>query len=251
MKGFIFDIQGQSVYDGPGCRTAVFLSGCPLTCDWCSNPEGMNPGLSGPGKSVDVDYLMKIFKRDRFFWGDDGGVTFTGGEPLFQIDFLKTVLNECRSRFIHTAIETSGYASADDFMDVMELIEWAFIDIKHMNSELHKSRTGVSNTLILKNIKLLVASKWPGRLMIRVPLIPDFNQDKKDIDQMCDFLLDTGIKDVNLLPFHRFAISKYKQLNRSYKFENVALFENDYLQKVKGWFEGRGVQCFVGNDTPF
>jgi len=209
--GLIFDIQSFSVHDGPGCRTSIFLTGCPLQCQWCANPESWikkkhlmfaensckwnkgcracqevcpndslkfdqngkpsitwdvckkcdtfecvnicpNNVLKECVKEYTVDEVMKILRRDFSNWGSGGGVTFSGGDPLMQQEFLVEILKKCYEWQIHTAIETSGYAKQEIFLEVLKYIQFAFIDVKNMDREKHKEGTGVYNDLILSRI---------------------------------------------------------------------------------------------------
>ena len=301
MKGLLFDIQSHSVHDGPGCRTTVFLSGCPLACEWCANPEGLNlkqrlmysdrkcrscgrcikacsnnaikAGQTGQlminrdlcnkcsdfkctkaclsealelsGKLFSVEELVKIFERDRDFWGVDGGVTFSGGEPFMQYQFLSSVLKECRDRSIHTAIETCAHVPSDIFMNGMGLIDWAFIDIKHMDTKLHREATGVDNNLILKNIETLTGSDWPGTLVIRVPLIPGFNDDDKSVKELSGFLKRCGLSAIELLPFHRMGDSKYTKLGLKYAYAGTESPADAHLEVVTERFKAYGIDNIV------
>jgi len=308
--GLIFDIQGFSVQDGPGCRTLVFLSGCPLRCAWCSNPEGQRGqkvlmyrgskcgcpqfacieecprhaiARTGDPESplsfdrtkcdrcaafncqnacfrealrvcsdyYSVDELMRIIKRDSTYWGSGGGVTFGGGEPMFQKEFLLEVLARCRSACIHVALETSAHVPTDDFLQIMESVNWAFIDIKHMDREKHREGTGAGNTLILENIHALPASGWPGRLLIRFPIIPGFNDDYENILATIKFLKENEIGEINLLPFHRMGESKYRQLGMTYAYRDVHPPSTGFMETVRNVFQSNGIRCWLGHDTPF
>lgn len=313
LKGLIFDIQGHSVHDGPGCRSLIFLSGCPLRCDWCANPEGQEfkqrvfyrvskckyeerncrrclsgcpygaiteagdperpitidrdickdcttydctkaciyEALNLSGKWMTVDELMAVIERDRRFWGDGGGVTFTGGEPLVQRDFLIETLKRCKESFIHTSIETSGYANTETFMEVINLLDFAFVDLKHMDAHKHQEYTGVSNELILRNIKTVAQSDWKGMLVIRIPIIQYFNDTDENIELTAEFLNDCGLDIVNILPFHRLGDSKYKQLGMNYKYSDVEGTPEDVLKHIQEIFLKHEIACFIGSDTPF
>lgn len=309
-KGLIFDIQGYSVHDGPGCRTLVFLSGCPLRCSWCSNPEGyssrprmmfretkcvpnnyrcaaacpnaavkVDPGKKLPpefdrtvcarcetldcvraclkealkiaGRTFTVEALMKILQRDQGYWGEGGGVTFTGGEPLQQPEFLLAVLKACRSHYIHTAVETSAYAKTETLLEVQKLIDWMFIDIKHMDAAAHERETGVSNELILKNIEAAAAALWNGRLVIRVPVIPGFNDGEENLAATVGFMKKNRLEEVNLLPFHRLGSSKYGQLGLEYAYAGREAPSGEAMAKAAGFFEAAGLRCSFGSQTPF
>lgn len=263
-KALIFDIQGHSVHDGPGTRTVVFLSGCPLRCKWCANPEGQlfrprlmykaqfckkcplrcveacpkgaaRPSKDGSppvlfdrkacdccdsmdctkvcymqalqpsGKWYTVEELLRTFNRDRCYWGPEGGITFSGGEPLVQQDFVLKLLQRCHEACISACVETNAYAPRSVLQSVLPIVQWLFIDIKHMNSAKHAEGTGVPNELILDNIRWLTSSGWPGRIIIRVPIIAGYNDTAENAQATADFLTQAGLREINLLPFQRLA----------------------------------------------
>jgi glycyl-radical enzyme activating protein len=310
-EGLIFDIQGYSVHDGPGCRTLVFLSGCPLRCRWCANPESwekkqrvlfratkcvhqergcvrcrdacvrqairfddnsgftmdcgicrtcerydcvsacLHEGLALSGKSVGSDEVMRILNRDRQYWGSGGGVTFTGGEPFFQKEFLKSMLQRCREAYIHTAIETSALTDTDSLFDILQYVDWAFVDLKHMDATRHREQTGVGNEQILKNISTLARSDWPGMLMIRIPIIGQFNDDDANIRASSEYLLSVGLEEVNILPFHRLGDSKWRQLGMTYPYSHQETTSDEKLRHIGQIFQQYGITCYIGSSTPF
>jgi len=310
MKGLIFDIQGFSVHDGSGCRTLVFLSGCPLRCSWCANPEGqllrprlifrekkcvhtyyrcvkacphnaiqvedgnnsslqfdrsmcercdnmecvkacLNEALQIAGRFYNVDDLMQILIRDQEFWGSQGGVTFGGGEPTFQSEFLLAVLAECRSCYIHTTVETSAYTHISILTEVLKWTDAMFIDIKHMDSATHHLGTGVDNKLILQNIEEVAHSDWDGRLIIRIPIVPDYNDTIENLKNTAAFIAKLGLKEVNLLPFHRLGHSKYEQLGLNYEYAQVPTPSQEALWSHKLIFDKAGLRCYIGSEIPF
>ena len=136
-KGFIFDIKKFAIHDGPGIRSTVFLKGCPLECWWCHNPEGQNlepekmEGKDIVGEEVTVDWVIKEIEKDRIFYDQSGGgVTFSGGEPLMQPEFLQQLVLECKKRGIHTTLDTSGYAPADVFIPFIDIVDLFLYDLK-------------------------------------------------------------------------------------------------------------------------
>lgn len=209
-------------------------------------------GLSITGRYYTVDELMRILSRDRQFWGSRGGVTFSGGEPLLQKDFVATVLKRCKQEYIHTAIETTACLATDYFMHVIRYVDWAFIDIKHMDPVKHHALTGVDNRLILKNIRLLAADPdWNGFLINRMPVIPGINDAPDNIRATAQFIKECDLEAINILPFHRLGESKYRQLDREYVFAEQESPSDEHMQKVRELFEEEGVVCFVGHETPF
>jgi len=313
LKGLVFDVQGHSVHDGPGCRSLVFLSGCPLRCEWCANPEGqelkqqvmyqakkckyvdhncrrcisacpynaisesgdpekpivldrskcrecttydcteacIHESLNLSGKWMTVSELMDIINRDRRFWGDGGGVTFTGGDPFMQKEFLTAILKKCKEAMIHTAVETSAQVDTESFLNAFQYLDFAFIDIKHMDPDKHREATGVNNKLILKNIAALAASGWPGTLVIRIPIIEGFNDSDENITATAEFLNKIGLDIVNILPFHRLGDSKYNQLGMKYKYSDREGTPDEVMKRVQKIFLDHNIGCFIGHNTPF
>lgn len=310
LEGMIFDVQSFSVHDGPGCRTTVFLNGCPLSCKWCANPESWtvrphmmfselscqyengctvchgkckNGALSFNldnkpvidwnickdcesfecvnscyynafklcAKAYTVDELVQVIKRDSNNWRSNGGVTFSGGEPLLQHEFLHEVLLKCHEVNIHTAIETSACVSSEVFNKIFEDVDFAFIDIKHMDREKHKEQTGVYNDLILKNISNLANSDWNGRLVLRVPVISGFNDSVKNISDIISFMHKNNLVEINLLPFHRLGESKWVQLGKEYEYSDKGDVDEGHLEELQDIFLDNGIACYVGHETAF
>lgn len=213
-KGVIFNIQRFSVHDGPGIRTTVFLKGCPLRCWWCHNPEGLGfdqavNGKPGVGKYYSVTELFNEIIKDRIFYEESGGgVTFSGGEPLSQIDFLEDILDKCNSAGIHTAIDTSGYVNKSLLRRIVAKTDLFLYDLKLIDPVQHLNFTEVSNTEILENLDYLLNKKV--NVLIRIPMIPDITATKDNVESIRDFLTRFDIKPVvHLLQFHRIAEGKY------------------------------------------
>jgi pyruvate formate lyase activating enzyme len=309
-RGLIFDIQGHSIHDGPGTRTLVFLSGCPLRCTWCSNPEGLllrqrlmyksrlcrncpgrcmpacplgavlpsanagNPvvfdrklcdrcetmecievcytsALQPSGKWYTASELMQVFRRDRDYWGPEGGITLTGGEPLMQEEFVLQLLKSCHEAYIGACVETSGHVRRELLQAVLPYIQWLFVDMKHMDSGQHLQGTGVSNELILDNIRWIAKTDWPGRMVLRMPVIPGFNDSIANVQATAAFLGEIGHREINLLPFHRLGASKYEQLGMTYAYAEQPAVAQDTLESLAAVYRQREITCHLGSDTPF
>jgi pyruvate formate lyase activating enzyme len=198
-----------------------------------------------------VSELWRVIDRDRQYWGGDGGVTFTGGEPLLQREFILAMLKRCKEGFVHTAIETSACVDTDHFLQAVNLVDFAFVDVKHMDPEQHVAGTGASNERTLANIRALAASGWPGRLVLRIPVIAGFNDTMENMAATARFMREVGLNEINLLPFHRMGDSKYTQMGKVYQFAAVEAMPLEHLVPMQRMFTDYGIACYIGSHTPF
>jgi pyruvate formate lyase activating enzyme len=211
----------------------------------------LSEALEIAGRTYTVDELMRILIRDQSMWGSQGGVTFSGGEPLFQAEFLLAILAKCRSNYMHTTVETSAHSKPDVLMEILKWTDWMFIDIKHMDSSAHRTETDIGNELILQNIEAAASLGWDGRLIIRVPIVPGYNDTDENLRATAAFMVKLNLKEVNLLPFHRLGHSKYEQLGLNYKYAQVPPPSREDLLSHQRIFENSGLQCYIGSETPF
>lgn len=205
------------------------------------------------GKEYTIDEIVKILRRDMSSWGSNGGVTFSGGEPMLQHEFLYELLKECKKYGIHTAIETTASVDSSIFLKIMNYIDFAFIDVKSMDNEKHKEATGVSIYLILQNIRLLKASGWKGRLVLRTPIIHDFNDDLENADKAIQFMKENNLIEINILKFHRMGVSKWKQLGKEYYYEQkgVGDMTDERMYELQTYYLNHQIACYIGNHTIF
>jgi pyruvate formate lyase activating enzyme len=194
---------------------------------------------------------MSLLRRDQGFWGDGGGVTFSGGEPLAQPEFLLASLKGCRASYMHTAVETCAHVDPDLLREVLRWTDWLFVDLKHMDSAAHRAGTGAGNELILRNVAAVATAGWQGRLIIRVPVVPGFNDTLENFRATAAFVVQLGLGEVNLLPFHRLGASKYEQLGLAYPYGHVAALSGEALQAPQRIFAAAGLRCYVAHETPF
>lgn len=178
--------------------------GCGKCCEVC--PSGARKMA---GTAATVDDVLKVIKRDAIFYRESGGgVTFSGGEPFAQPEFLRQLVSACKRLGVDTAVETCGQFSWKQVADIVELLDCVFVDIKHMDDAVHKALTRVGNRKILENIKLI--SQANPNTIVRVPLIEGVNTSEQNIREMCEFLRrDTRVDAVELLPYHDIGTSKY------------------------------------------
>lgn len=250
MTGRIFSIEEFSTFDGPGIRCTVFLKGCPLRCQWCHNPEGQSfhpqilrspngcigcgtcrrTGMTEESIALCPQHLLRLCGEDLTsqqlidrladkFWmlnASGGGVTFSGGEPLSQSEFLLECLALLKGR-THRAIQTSGFAPGEIFSRALENTDYVLFDLKLMDSAAHRHYTGVDNQPILKNYRSLAASGLP--FITRIPLIPGVNDTTENLTETARFLSSVSVHKVELLPYNKAAGAKYKAAGMTYSIE--------------------------------
>lgn len=254
-KACIFNIQKFSLHDGPGIRTVVFFKGCPLRCFWCSNPESQNGSPEtmwdnqkkdhttvGEYRSLD-EILDEVMKDQVFYEESGGGVTLSGGEVLYQVDFAIELLKELQHRKIHTASETTGHASQEKFAEFLQYLDILYFDVKHYDSAAHKAGTAVGNELILKNLQYAVDHH--ANVVVRIPVIPAFNDSLEDAKHFAELFNQMKIKEIELLPFHQFGEKKYEYLDRDYRMKDIPQLHTEDLNEQKAIFEAAGITCYV------
>lgn len=263
-KGVIFDIKRFAVHDGPGIRTTVFLKGCPLCCVWCHNPEGINPEIVSVPKTVrmgekvftenetvghlvSVSELMEELLKEKVFMEESGGgVTFSGGEPLIQAEFLLEMLKQCRLEGIHSAVDTTGLATWDTLEKISLFTDLFLYDLKIIDDENHKKFTGVSNKLMLENLVKLSAKGCEYR--IRIPLIPEMTYTEKNISDILGFLGELPKKPagVDILPYHNTAAHKYKRFDMKNDLLAFKSLDKSIIHSLIYRFEQEGYSTTLG-----
>ncbi len=250
-KGIIFNIQRFSVNDGPGIRSTVFFKGCPLGCRWCHNPESRQFGKQVlNGKQLGEDYtpqqLLDEVEKDRLFFDESGGgVTFSGGEPLSQPLFLTEMLDLCKESGIHTAVDTTGYASRELIEKVGSKADLILYDLKLMDPVEHLKYTDISNTEILENLDYLLGNG--SNVIVRIPLIPGISATRENLEKSIEFISGYDKRpEVNLLPYHRIAEGKYNKYGLKYMMQGVEELTEDEIAEHKALFEDAGFIVKIG-----
>jgi pyruvate formate lyase activating enzyme len=191
-----------------------------------------------------VSEVLEEVEKDRMFYDSSGGgVTLSGGEVLAQWRFALELLRELGRRDLHTAVETSGCGPWEHVGPVAEACDLVLYDLKHMDDAEHRRHTGVSNTLILENARRLAQTNV--RLVFRIPLIGGINTDRENIEASAAFALETGVREVHLLPFHRLGESKYARLHREYQCEGYTP-EDRTIEGIRKQLESHGLRVKVG-----
>jgi pyruvate formate lyase activating enzyme len=264
--GTVFNIQRFAIHDGPGIRTTVFFKGCPLRCWWCHNPEshkilpeklegcnlrrGFDQSFSMDkdevGKEVSVDELMNEILKDRIFYDEsEGGVTFSGGEPLMQPEFLYDMLKECKAEGIHTTIDTSGYSPFEVMKKSLDYTDLFLYDLKLMRDDLHTKYTGVSNQVILKN--LIELDQHRKKINIRIPIVPELTDTNENLFAIRGFISNlNNIAEVNLLPYHRIGEGKYARFGKENKMNDTVSPEKKNLENIRQFFSELNCKVTIG-----
>lgn len=257
IRGRIFDIQRYSIHDGVGVRTIVFFKGCALRCRWCCNPESqsfdietmvVNGKNKVMGKDITAGEVLEVVKRDMPYYSrSEGGLTLSGGECLLQPDFAVALLKGAKQMGVSTAIESMGYASWDTVQKILPYLDTYLMDIKHLDPVKHKEWCGRENTMMLENA-LRVARSGKCNLIIRVPVIPGFNDTDKEllaIAKFAEYL--PGVEYIHILPYHNFGQGKYEGLNREYLMGSAALMDNEKMKNFKKLIEKETrLKCRIG-----
>ena len=254
-QGRIFDIQRFSVHDGPGIRTIVFLKGCALRCKWCCNPESQKYDIEEMvqggktkivGRDVTVGKIMKTIKRDMSYYSrSGGGVTLSGGESLCQPSFAVDLLRACKENSINTAMESTGFAKYDIIKTYLPYLDLYLMDIKHTDSKKHEQFTTRPNEVILENAKKIAANA--KKLIIRVPVIPTFNDTEEEILSIARFAESLpNVNELHLLPYHRLGQDKYKGLGRTYELADLVPPTDEKMQTLLAVAQKTRLKCQIG-----
>jgi len=262
-SGMIFDIKKFAVHDGPGIRTTVFMKGCPLNCIWCHNPESRSneyekivkktkvvgkefSAETFIGKEVNTSEVIFEVLKDKIFYEESkGGVTFSGGEPLMQSEFLRELLETSKGNELHTAVDTCGFAARKVFVKILPFTDLILYDLKLINDKLHKKYTGVSNKQIIENLQFLISEKV--NVIIRIPLIPTITDTEENISEIIRYLHEVNYEgQINLLPFHKTANNKYKNLNMINPMENLIEDKVSISDEIISRFTKAGFSVSLG-----
>lgn len=215
MTGYIHSTDSFGTVDGPGIRYIVFFQGCPLRCVYCHNPDTWE---FRKGREVTVSELLKEYDSCKEFL-KNGGITATGGEPLSQPDFLLELFKSAKAKGIHTCLDTSGGTfnpeNTEKIDEILSYTDLVMLDIKHMDSELHKNLTGVGNGNILRFAEHLRDLKIP--VWIRRVVVPNLTDDREELFRLGEFLATlSNLKALDVLPYHDMARKKYAELGMEY-----------------------------------
>lgn len=228
MIGKINSIETMGLVDGPGVRFVVFVQGCPLRCRFCHNPETWN--VNGKSDSYTPEELIKKILNYKPYFKHNGGVTFSGGEPLMQKEFLLECLKLCKKENIHTCIDTAG--TIPDCKEILKYTDLVMFDIKGTNKDNYKDMTGANIDTSLEFLKL--CEEMNKKLWIRAVIVPGINDTKEYINELISFVKPLkNIEKIELLPYHTLGVHKYEDLGLNYSLKGVTDMDKNTCKKLE------------------
>ena len=235
MIGHIHSTESFGASDGPGVRFIVFMQGCHMRCRYCHNPDTWK--MDG-GDEVTADEILKRALRFKPYWGKDGGITISGGEPLLQIDFVIELFKKAKELGINTCIDTAGNPFTKEepffskFEELMKYTDLLLLDLKEINPTRHKDLTGFDNSNIIEMAKYLSEINKP--VWIRHVLVPEHSDFDEDLDALGDFI-DTlsNVDRVEILPYHTLGKFKWENLGIPYTLESISPPSAERIENAK------------------
>lgn len=221
--GYVHSLESFGSVDGPGVRYVIFLSGCPMRCQFCHNPDTWE---MKKGTLYSADDLLEKALRYRNYWGDKGGITVSGGEPLMQIDFLTELFRKAKEKGVHTTLDTSGAPFTKEgswfekWKELMKYTDLVMLDIKQIDDEQHKILTGRTNRNILRMAEVLSDMGKP--VWIRHVLVPERSDKDEYLHRLADFIHTLkNVEKVEVLPYHTLGVFKWEALGIPYALEGI------------------------------
>ena len=214
-------------------------------CDACGRCAAVcvHEALKVVGRVMTVEEVLTAVEKDRpFYRRSGGGVTLGGGEPLAQHRFAAELLAAAQDEYLHTALETSGYAPWRHLESVLRHVDLLYVDLKHMDPQQHVMLTGQSNELILENLRRVRSMMQPVDVIVRIPIIPGCNDSIENLSASAAFVLQLGFLQVELIPYHRFGVSKYEQYGMTYRLERSRSVSVADMRALRGLVETFGLR---------
>ena len=227
MQGYISSEEPMGLVDGPGLRYVVFMQGCHLRCLYCHNPETW--ALKKGEKVTSEELIKRILKYKNYY--QNGGVTFSGGEPLIQKDFLIDVLKKCHHHHLHTALDTAG-VGIGSYEEILKYVDLIILDIKAIDDASYQKITGFKMNEFQKFLK--IAIKLKKKFWLRSVIVPGINDNKEYILKLKEYIRTIpNVEKVELLPYHLYGVDKYKELNINYPLEGVKPMNLDKIKELE------------------
>ncbi len=236
MEGYVHSLESFGSVDGPGVRFVVFLSGCLMRCQFCHNPDTWQMNA---GKPYKADELLKQALKYKSYWGKDGGITVSGGEPMLQMEFLTEFFTLAKKKGIHTTLDTSGApfrgedpAYLEKWNALMAVTDLVLLDLKQIDEEKHMLLTGQSNRPILAMAEKLSEIRKP--VWIRHVLVPGGSDDDELLHRLADYIHTLkNVERVEVLPYHSMGEFKYEKLGIDYPLKGVEPPTKERIENAK------------------
>lgn len=230
MTGLLHSIETMGALDGPGIRTVAFLQGCPARCIYCHNPDTWKVG---EGRHYNAEQIVKFAKRYKPYYGEEGGVTFSGGEPLMQGEFITACMKELKKEGVNAIIDTSGTFIDSHTEDAVAAAQLIILDVKHTSPKTFQEITGVSQDTLLKLIDIINKNKKP--VWIRQVIVPGINDTEDNIAKLNRFAtrLD-NVERIELLGYHNMGKIKWDKMCLEYPLKHTEPMDNERLEELKG-----------------
>ena len=233
MQGFLQSIETMGLVDGPGTRTIFFLQGCPLRCAYCHNPDTL---ARVGGRAITPEEILSIAGRYRTYYGQEGGVTFSGGEPLLQGEFVYESLKLLKQEGYNTCIDTSGFGSPKYFSKIFPLVDTLILDVKAFDSESFEKLTTINGfDAYLKFLANLDRHGFRGQIWVRHVMVPGSTDNEESMQAFIDLLkpISARVDRIEILPYHTSGVKKYHELGIPYRLEGVEPMDKDRAKELE------------------
>ncbi|NLW15442.1 MAG: pyruvate formate lyase-activating protein [Erysipelothrix sp.] len=233
--GYVRKLETMGMVDGPGIRTIAFLSGCPLRCLFCHNPDMWEHTQED---ETTVEALVNKLKRYKPYYKDTGGVTFCGGEPLNQPKFLYEAMKACKEEGINTVLDTSGFGNVKSFDDILSVTDLILYDIKGLMDDKYRKMTGVPIKVTQTFLEKAQAHEIP--IWIRIVIIPGINDSYTYMDELAAYIAPlNNIERVEILPYHTMGVNKYKTIGKEYPLEGVDAMNQEVAKEMQDYLTSK------------
>ena len=243
MKNIISNIQRFCLHDGPGIRTTVFFKGCNLRCPWCSNPENISFDIERSvdgnvvfGKEYTLDEIYEEVMKDKVYYEDNGGITFSGGEPLWHFKEIELLLDRIKKENVTIAVESALIVPIEYIKIAEKYVDYFLIDIKILTGDA-KNKINSDENIFYKNIEYLIKRK--ANIKFRIPLVKGYTVTSDNLNIIYDFLIKYNINEIDVFNVHGLGKEKYKSLGKEYK--KFSIISDDEIKKIINKFSGVNV----------
>lgn len=230
--GNVAGFESMGLVDGPGVRFVVFLQGCPLRCAYCHNPEMWDKNEEK--QLFSAEEVFEKIKKYKPYFGKDGGVTVSGGEPLLQQQFVQELFALCKKGNIHTCLDTSGSVKVES--TVLDYTDLVILDVKELNSAKYKDLVGLEDDNFHQFVQL--CQQKSKKMWLRQVIVPNYNDNQESVERLKAFASNLkNVEKVELLPYHTMAIEKYKKLGINYRLATVPEMDKEKCKQLEQYLK--------------